>query len=404
MGSAGLQSLARGASAHRARAPLCVAQVSFYLDPARRGPEELLAAWPSLVEIAEAASKKGLRVCVVQACAQRAALTRNGVSYRFVPPPAGSSSVTLGPEFGEVLREIRPDVIHVHGLGFPSDVVRLRRIAPHTPILIQDHASQLPKPWHRSRWRHALSKVSAIAFCAEAQSAPFVAARVLQPTTRIYAIPECSSHFTPGDRAAARAATGLYGDPCVLWVGHLDRNKDPLTILDGVSLAAAQLPNLHLWCCFGTATLLSDVRDRIRRDAALQERVHLLGRVEHAQIELLMRAADMFVLGSHREGSGYALIEALACGLPPVVTDIPSFRELTGGGTVGALWPCGDDRRMAQALLAIAPSCGPELRRAVRSHFDREVSFDALGRKLARAYAEMMDRASGYALGASRDR
>ena len=52
-----------------------------------------------------------------------------------------------------------------------------------------------------------------------------------------------------------------------------------------------------------------------------------------------MRAADLFVLGSHREGSGYSLIEALACGLPPIVTDIPSFRSLTGAGVVGALWP-----------------------------------------------------------------
>ena len=49
-----------------------------------------------------------------------------------------------------------------------------------------------------------------------------------------------------------------------------------------------------------------------------------------------MQAADLFVLGSHREGSGYSLIEALACGLPPVVTDIHAFRTLTG---------CGRDRQ-----------------------------------------------------------
>ena len=62
-----------------------------------------------------------------------------------------------------------------------------------------------------------------------------------------------------------------------------------------------------------------------------------------------MRAADVFVLGSHREGSGYSLIEALACGLPPVVTDIPSFRSLTAAGAVGALWPCGDARALGDA-------------------------------------------------------
>ena len=40
-------------------------------------------------------------------------------------------------------------------------------------------------------------------------------------------------------------------------------------------------------------------------------------------------AADLFVVGSHHEGSGYSLMEACACGAMPVVTDIPTFRLLT---------------------------------------------------------------------------
>ncbi len=58
--------------------------------------------------------------------------------------------------------------------------------------------------------------------------------------------------------------------------------------------------------------------------------MHLLGRVPHERIEMLMRAADLFVLGSHREGGNTSLIEALATGLLPVVTDIPSSRSLLG--------------------------------------------------------------------------
>ncbi len=95
------------------------------------------------------------------------------------------------------------------------------------------------------------------------------------------------------------------------------------------------LPELRLWCCFGAAPLLPAVEERIAADPRLRDRVQLLGRVPHLRIEQLMCAADIFVLGSHREGSGYSLIEALSCGLPPVVTDIPSFRALTGGARSG---------------------------------------------------------------------
>jgi hypothetical protein len=58
--------------------------------------------------------------------------------------------------------------------------------------------------------------------------------------------------------------------------------------------------------------------------------VRLAGEVAHDRIAAFLSAADIFVVGSHHEGSGYALMEALACGTTPVVTDIPAFRALAG--------------------------------------------------------------------------
>jgi glycosyltransferase involved in cell wall biosynthesis len=108
-----------------------------------------------------------------------------------------------------------------------------------------------------------------------------------------------------------------------------------------------------------------------------------------------MRAADLFVLGSHREGSGYSLIEALACGLPPVVTDIPSFRSLTGMGSIGKLWPCGEPHALSEALRSITHRSPADLRAAVRAHFEQELSFDALGNKLLKMYKDALTRKHG---------
>jgi glycosyltransferase involved in cell wall biosynthesis len=285
------------------------------------------------------------------------------------------------------LRDLAPDVIHVHGLGFPREVVGLRRLAPRTPILLQDHADRAPRLFRRAAWRRGIAAASGISFCASAQAEPFRRAGVLGSETRIFEIPESTSAFVPGDQAAARAATGLYGDPAVLWVGHLDANKDPLTVLEGVSAAARDLPGLQLWCCHATAPLLPAVQVHIAGDSRLRDRVHLLGRVPHEQIELLMRAADLFVLGSHREGSSFSLIEALATGLAPVVTDIPSSRALTGDGRAGALWPCGDPRALGEALRSVTATLGPHTRLAMRAHFDAQLSSAAIGRKFCAAYA-----------------
>ena len=381
-----------------------VAHIGFFLDPQQRDPRELLRAWPSLVDVAEAAARSVRRLSVVQACARSDTFWHRGVTYYFVAPPTGTPPRSRARECAEqitdLIGELQPDVIHVHGLDFPRAVTLLAKRRPKTPILLQDHASRPPPIWRRWLWRRGAARAAGIAICGSEQLAPFAAARLLPPRLRVFEIPESTSHFAPADRSHARRATGLKGSPAVLWVGRLDPNKDPLTVLAAVRRVVADLPQLELWCCFGSAALLREVERRVRADPVLRQRVHLLGTVPHGQIEMLMNAADLYVSASHHEGSGYALIEALACGLPPVVSDIPSFRALTARGSVGDLWACGNPDALAASLIRAAARPQDETRARVHAHFMGELSSMALGRKLGAAYAQLLNASdSGPAVG-----
>ena len=369
---------------------LSVLQVSFFADPSRRAPEKLLSDWHSLGDIAASVADAGNPVTVIQASHVSGQINGGAVDYLFMPPP-DSGSLAGTPPFRELLESFAPQVIHVHGLGFARDVLALRAQAPRIPILLQDHADRPPRLWRRALWRRGVQAADGISFCAREQSREFRKRGLLPEGLRIFEIPESTSAFTPGDRAAARAATGLHGDPGVLWVGHLDRNKDPLTVLDGVSAALDKLPGLQMWCCYGSAPLLPEFRARLEAEPQLAQRVHLLGRVSHEHVEQLMRAADLFVLGSHREGSSFSLIEAMATGLFPVVTDIPSLRALTGAGKAGALWRCGDAISLTHALLEGARRCGPVERQITRAHFDAHLSRVALGKCFSAAYQELAE-------------
>lgn len=367
---------------------LRVIQISFFMDPQARAPEQLLHEWPSLVDVAEAARGGGVQVAVVQASQHTQSLTRAGVSYHFLPFGSGAAPGAGWDQLRQCLVDLAPDVLHVHGMDFARDVLELARLAPQVPILLQDHASRPAPLWRRGLARRGFAAASGVAFCSLQQAEPFVKSGLFRPQLKRYEIPESTCRFSPGDRERARQVTGVHGEPALLWVGHLDANKDPLTVLDGVARAARELPQLQLWCCFGAAPLMNRVQQRIAALPVLTGRTHLLGRVPHDQVEWLMRAADVFVLGSHREGSGYSVIEALACGLPPVVTDIPSFRTLTGQGEVGTLWPCGDAERLAAALLSMA-AVYRSLRAVARARFERALSFEAVGARLAAAYQDL---------------
>lgn len=367
---------------------LHVAQINFVPVPEGLGANDIFEQWPSLVDVAEAVASSGTRVSVIQATTRPLQVIRNGIGYHFSDIRGTNTAADRGRRFASLLDDIKADVLHVHGLEYAEDAYAISQSLPQLPILFQDHANRLPSWWQRPRWRRWYTAASGAAFTAPELARPFIDAGLLAPSSQLFSIPESSCRFTRGSRARARAETGLYGDPCIIWVGHLSDDKDPMTVLDGISQAAATLPGLQLWCVFGNAPLLSVVQQRVDRDPHLAGRVHLLGKVPHGRVELLMRAADLYVSGSHAESCGYALLEAMACGVTPIVTDIPSFRALVGD--VGSLWPCGDATRLAEAIIRTAahrPS--PQ---SVREHFDHALSFEAVGRQWLNAYTQIVDR------------
>jgi len=381
----------------RSRA-LRVVQVGLHADVERRPAEALLRAWPTLPAVAPAAARAGVDLAVVQAAHRDESVERDGVPYHFVEDAAPPLRLPLGARVARrpsrLIRRVAalaPDVVHVNGLVRPLAARQLAAALGGVPVLVQDHGAVPPDGWRRRAWRWAYAPVAGVAFTAREQAAPFVAAGVLRDDVPVFEVLESSTAFTPGDRDEARRATGMFGDPCFLWTGRLDANKDPLTVLDAFERAVRLLPDARLWCCFGHAPLLYAVRRRVMRSPVLRGRVRLLGTRPHAEIELRFRAADFFVQASHREGSGYSLLEALACGVVPLVTDIPAARRIVGGA--GSLTPVGDAGALARAMVSWAERAREPLRRAARARFDDALTFDVVGRELRDAYETVAARA-----------
>jgi glycosyltransferase involved in cell wall biosynthesis len=364
-----------------------VVQVSCIRDPMRRPGAELLRAWPTLGDVARAAASAGVDVTVVQAAWRDETVEDGGIPVHLVaePPllPHRVSAAAPG-RLVRLVRRLRPDVIHLQGLDFPVQTRLL--CGTGIPVLAQDHGSVPPPRPRRPLHRWGLARLAGVAFTAREQAEPFHRAGVLRGDVPVHEVLESSARFTPGDRDAARAAAGMDGDPCILWVGRLTADKDPRTALEGFALAAERLPDARLWMASGEAPLEAEVRARVEADPRLRDRVHLLGRVPHARIEQLCRAADLFVSASRREAAGFAMLEALACGLPVLAADIASTRRMLRGGAVGGLFPAGDTRALAALLVDHARRDRAAARRTVRDHFDHHLSFDAVGRELRAAY------------------
>lgn len=349
----------------------------------RRSPAELLAAWRTFTHVGEAGKAAGFETIILQAADEDAVVTHNGVECHFIR------------EFSELAsraRALQPDIVHVRGLSFPAQTRALQRVLSGARFVLQNHSDRVPRWWRRATYRRAYRDMAGIVCTAKPQVTPFFESGVFGERTRIFEVAAASCRFQPGDQDDARTVTGLYGDPCLLWVGRLDENKDPITVIDAVRRAAGRLPDVQLWMCYTDAPQLSEVQARLGADPELAQRVHLLGTVPYEQLEALYQAADFKVLGSRNESTCFAVVEALACGLPPVVTDIAAFRALTADGSTGRLFPCGDAQRMANALVEVHADDRAEQRARARAVFDRSLAFSAMGRRLLSAYEDVSAR------------
>lgn len=360
---------------------MTVLQANFDFDRTLADPDALLDRYTTLTGWSEALLEAGAdRVIVLQRFHRHAIVRRNGVEYHF-----GRTRDIAAAD----LRSI--EVAHVNGLNFPVQTHRLRGLLrPRAPILVQDHATGLPPARATSRAvrRWGFRPVDAFLFTAGRLADPWRAAHIIHRRHHVYEVLEASTTLRPMARAAAREASGITGSPALLWVGRLNANKDPLTVLAGFERIIGSHPNASLTMVFGSDDLLPDVRARLSASPSMARRARLVGYVPHEELPAYYSAADVFVLGSHHEGSGYALIEACACGAIPVVTGIPAFRVITGDGTRGALWPPGDHVGLARALLEISGRDLGTLRADLAVHFAKELSWTAVGRRAFDIYAE----------------
>lgn len=286
-----------------------------------------------------------------------------------------------------------PTVVHVDGLIFPFSTGRLRaRLPGSVALVVQHHGERALSRRLLPLQRRYLRSVDGFLFAARALAREWVAAGVIPSTDRVYEVMEGSSPFHYRDRAAARAATGLEGDPVVLWTGNLDANKDPLTVLTAFETVLGSVPGARLYMAFRNAGLGGSVRARIEGSPSLSRTVTLLGEISRARVADYYNSADVFVQGSHREAAGIALLDALACGVIPAVTDIPTFRAITGDGAVGELWSVGDAGDCARALLRAIRRPRAAASRACRERFESTWSFEAIGRRALEAYQDVVAR------------
>jgi len=160
--------------------------------------------------------------------------------------------------------------------------------------------------------------------------------------------------FNPISKLEAREKLGIPADARVLiTVGALCERKGFHRVLDVLPEIRQKFQNCH-YLIVGGATAEGDWDAKLKQqvvELGLQDVVHFLGSLPPDQLALPLSAADVFVLSTRNEGWANVILEAMACGLPVIASDVGGNAEVVANETLGTIVPFDDAEALKKGLL-----------------------------------------------------
>jgi glycosyltransferase involved in cell wall biosynthesis len=201
----------------------------------------------------------------------------------------------------------------------------------------------------------------------------------LERYRRLYGRTNCSYvpvstdliRFQPAQRTHRNTVRLLYS-------GVLRKDKGILDLLMAMEQVWKIRPDVEL-AIAGDGPL----RSEIAKICAVDSRLTYLGLVANESMPEILNSADIFVLPSYREGFSRAIVEAMACGLPVITTDVGGMQSLKGTEVAAIVKP-GNVAELVQAIMKysvdpdLCKTAGELARKYVIAHHSQEQVISSL--------------------------
>lgn len=298
------------------------------------------------------------------------------------------------PRLMRLMRRPSVDAVITVGAG---DKMFWGRIAAHlagVPVV----ASAL----HSTGWPDGVGRLNRLLTCwtdafigvADAHAAHLVsnegfpAAKV----NTIYNGVDCD-RFVPQDASEVRRELGIaVGAPVVGILAALRPEKNHELFLAGAKSIREAVPEAE-FVVIGDGPQRAEL-EGLAAELGLANAVHFVG--SRSDVPALLAACDVVALTSHNEASPVSILEALACGVPVVASDVGSVRETVVDGETGRLFPAGDQAAFVDATVALLQSpaerrrLGAEGRRRVVARWSLDAMVRGYEQLIERIYAKKM--------------
>ncbi len=320
--------------------------------------------------------------------------------FSLEPPPAGATGAPVTvlaaaplPRFaryplarGAFRRAVAafdPDLVEAH---FVPNYGVLGALLDRHPLAIHAWGSDLlvsarQSPFHAARARYALSRADVVV----------ADARVLGDAALGLGARPAALLVVPWGADLARFPLApAVASPTIVSVRQLEPLYDVATLVRALPEVRRAVPGVRV-------TLAGDgplrgVLAAEARDLGVDDVVQFVGRVPHDTLPALYGGAAVYVSTSRSDSTSISLLEAMATGAVPVVSDIAGNREWIDEGVGGRLFPVGDAGALARALVATLEDAAfrESARRVNRARVEREGDWATNVARIEARYRELV--------------
>jgi glycosyltransferase involved in cell wall biosynthesis len=261
--------------------------------------------------------------------------------------PANQS--TLLKDFGQVIDQVQPDLVQAGPLHLAANLVARSAFKPLVSMSWgYDLLYDAPRdPAVQQAIRFTLSQSAAM--IGDCNTIRQLAISLGMPGDRIITFP----WGIDLDEFSPAVDLHLPSQPFQSFTLLSTRGWEPIYGIEVIAQAfvnAAKIqPELRL-VMLGNGSQASQVR-QILQDGGVLEKVSFPGQAAQADLPQYYRSSHLYISASHSDGTSISLLEALACGTPVLVSDIPGNREWVEPGVNGWLYPDGDAAALANSIL-----------------------------------------------------
>lgn len=281
------------------------------------------------------------------------------------------------------IKNQKPDIILIEGFIFPFQVIHLRRIVGEYPVIIVQHHGEKPFKGLKGVFQRLADRsINGYIFTSLGNAQDWILKKVIKSVDKCYEVLSASTDFVRADKEASKYTLGFTGTYNFLWVARLNSNKDPLTILQAFKNYRETNKMAMLYMIYQAEDLLDEIKALLSQNTLLKSGVVLVGKIDHNRLSTWYNAADFYISGSHNEGSGYALVEAMSCGCIPLVTNIPSFNKITDQGKYAMLFTPGQPAELFSNLLKLKTINREKVIAEMIEYSKNSLSFEAIAMQI----------------------